>query len=140
MSQQAVFNDAATAIDPYNKANTFISYYTYGSVIGLVMDLSIRKNFPDKGLDDVMKYMWDHFGKPEIPYQIKDLEHALAKVCKDSEFAANFFNNYIYGHDLPDLKELLAEFGLDLRIKNPGQTLTGNLNGELRNRWCSHSK
>ena len=29
------FVDAATSIDPQNRGNTFISYYTYGAAIGL---------------------------------------------------------------------------------------------------------
>ena len=53
MSFQAPFVDAATSVDPVNRENTFISYYSYGSVLGLALDLSLRQN--NLNLDDYMK-------------------------------------------------------------------------------------
>ena len=114
MSYHAPFTDAATAIDEHNTANTFISYYSYGAAIGLALDLSIRARFNDLSLDDVMAYLWENYGKTEIPYQIPDLQLALAKVTGDNRFAADFFNQYIHQSDLPDYRDLLAEFGLHL--------------------------
>ena len=43
MSYQAPFVDAATSVDPVNRDNTFISYYSYGSVLGLALDLPLRQ-------------------------------------------------------------------------------------------------
>ncbi len=43
MSYQAPFVDAATSVDPVNRENTFISYYSYGSVLGLALDLSLTR-------------------------------------------------------------------------------------------------
>lgn len=130
MSQQAPFTDAATANDPYNSDNTFISYYTYGSVIGLALDLSIRREFPDKSLDDLMRYMWTHFGRPEIPYQIKDIEMGLAAITGDAAFARRFFEQYIYGHALPDMESLLAAFGLEVSLAHPGLSIFSRLRWE----------
>ncbi len=45
MSYQAPFVDAATSIDAQNKANTYISYYTWGSIIGMGLDLTLRTRF-----------------------------------------------------------------------------------------------
>ena len=130
MSYQAPFTDAATSIDDYNNSNIFISYYSYGAVIGLCLDLSIRKNFKQKSLDDLMQYLWEKFGKTEIPYQIADLEAALAAVTGDKDFATNFFSKYIYNSALPDVKDLLAEFGLSLDYKLPGKI--GFLDGNMK--------
>ena len=58
MSRHAPFVDAATANDPVNTTNTFISYYTYGQALALGIDLSIRSRFPGKTLDDWMRAMW----------------------------------------------------------------------------------
>src|SRR5690606_41851505 len=44
MSRQAPFVDAATSVDPHNRANTFISYYTYGAALGLALDLELRRD------------------------------------------------------------------------------------------------
>ncbi|MDX1941674.1 MAG: site-2 protease family protein [Saprospiraceae bacterium] len=121
MSQHAPYVDAAVSIDENNYANTFISYYTYGSFLGLTLDLSIRNQFPNKGLDDVMRYMWENFGKPEIPYEIADLQKAVASVTGDPAFAANFFNRYIYDSYLPDPKTLLSNMGVSTELRNPGK-------------------
>ena len=42
MSYQAPFVDAATSVDPVNTENTFISYYSYGSVLGLAAGPVLR--------------------------------------------------------------------------------------------------
>ena len=44
MSQQAPFVDAARSVDNVNRLNTYVSYYTYGDVLALALDLSIRSN------------------------------------------------------------------------------------------------
>ncbi|MFQ5630311.1 MAG: M61 family metallopeptidase, partial [bacterium] len=108
MSMQAPFVDAATSVDPTNRANTFISYYTYGTVVGLGLDLTLRTQFPGKSLDDLMREMWRAHGKTEIPYANKDIQQALATVTGDEEFARIFFENYIYGRKLVDYEKLLA--------------------------------
>src|SRR5690606_24228781 len=75
MSYQAPFVDAATSVDPVNRENTFISYYSYGSVLGLALDLSLRKN--GLNLDGYMKLVWQTYGKKEVPYTLQDLRQTL---------------------------------------------------------------
>lgn len=123
MSCMAPFVDAAASIDRNNFENTFISYYSYGAVIGLVLDLSLRTRYKDVTLDDYMRHLWKNYGKPEIPYTLADLETALAEVTGDAAFAEQFFDRYIRDSQLPDLKKLFAGVGLELRLKNPGQAL-----------------
>lgn len=115
MSYHAPFVDAAASIDETNYQNTFISYYTYGAMIGLTLDLSLRTKFNGLGLDDYFRYLWVNYGKPEIPYQLADLELALAAVTKDPLFAHDFFSQYIYGHELPDMNALFAEMGIAMK-------------------------
>ena len=79
MSYQAPFVDAATSVDPVNRNNTFISYYSYGSALGLALDLSLREK--DLNLDDYMKLVWKKHGKKEKPYTIPDLHKIIKKVC-----------------------------------------------------------
>ncbi|MCM4155230.1 PDZ domain-containing protein [Gramella sp. AN32] len=111
MSYQAPFVDAATSVDPVNRENTFISYYSYGSVLGLALDLSLRGN--KLNLDDFMKLMWIKFGKTENPYSLENIENTLAEYA-GKEFAENFFSNYIYASKMPDYKKLFAEVGVKL--------------------------
>ena len=111
MSYQAPFVDAASSIDPVNRENTFISYYSYGSVLGLALDLSLRNE--GKNLDDFMKLVWNTYGKTEIPYTIKNLNDALNTYAGE-EFGNTFFNNYIYKSDMPDYKSLFKNVGVSL--------------------------
>jgi predicted metalloprotease with PDZ domain len=121
MSQHAPFVDAATSVDETNYTNTFISYYSYGSFLGLTLDLMIRDQFPGKSVDDVMRYMWENFGKPEIPYTVPDLQQAVASVTGDADFASNFFNRYVYDSYVPDPAPLLANMGATVQLRNPGK-------------------
>ncbi|WP_299702474.1 M61 family peptidase [uncultured Pontibacter sp.] len=129
MSKQAPFVDAARSVDPHNRHNTFISYYTYGSVLGLGLDLTLRRDF-NTTLDAYMQALWQTYGKPEKPYTIADLERTLAEVTKDTAWAADFFRRQVYGSELPDYAALLAEAGLQLRQANPGKASLGPANLE----------
>ena len=109
MSQQAPFVDAATANDPDNFGNTFVSYYPYGATIGLALDLTLRERGHD--LDEVMRLVWQRYGKTEIPYHIRDLQLALGEVVEDQAWAKDWFARYVYKSDLPDLGALLDNYG-----------------------------
>jgi len=114
MSYQASFVDAATSVDPTNRENTFVSYYSYGSVLGLALDLSLR----EKGLnlDDFMKLMWQKYGKTEVAYKIADIESSL-KNYAGKDFAKEFFSRYIYNSEMPNYEELFKSVGVKLERK-----------------------
>lgn len=114
MSYQAPFVDAARSVDPMNRENTFISYYTYGNVLGLALDLSLRNLKGDKNLDGYMKLVWQAFGKSEIPYKITDLQNVL-KEYAGIEFSDQFFSEYIYNSNMPDYNALFATVGISLK-------------------------
>jgi len=124
MSMQAPFVDAATAVDPTNERNTFISYYTWGSALGLALDLTLRSRF-DLTLDGYMRAAWQRFGMPEVSYTVRDLEALLAEYTGDPYFAGGFFARYVYGRDVPDFGALLARAGLLLRPMAPGAAFLG---------------
>lgn len=111
MSYQAPFVDAATSVDPVNRDNMFISYYSYGSVLGLALDLSLREN--DLNLDDFMKLVWKKYGATEIPYTIQNLHNALNEYA-GKNFGDHFFNNYIYQSEMPDYKTIMESVGVVL--------------------------
>jgi predicted metalloprotease with PDZ domain len=125
MSQQAPFTDAAVSIDPQNRGNIFISYYTYGAGIALAIDLSLRSR-GGRTLDDFMRAMWKNYGKPEIPYTLDDARRALASASGDSAWAWSFWKQYIAGHDLPDYPALLANAGILVRRAQAGAPWIGD--------------
>jgi predicted metalloprotease with PDZ domain len=124
MSYQAPFVDAARSVDPVNRENTFISYYTYGSVLGLALDLSLRDLDNGKNLDDFMKLIWQYFGKPEVPYTNRDIEATLAEYA-GKEFATEFFAKYIYDSQMPDYETLFESVGVNFGPANPGKASLG---------------
>ena len=124
MSMQAPFVDAAVSIDPQNSDNTFVSYYDWGSVIGLGLDLTLRTRFQTT-LDDYMRAVWFAHGQTERPYTQADLERVLGETVGDAGFAADFFRRYIDGTEVMDYRALLANGGYLLRRTNPGNTWLG---------------
>lgn len=111
MSYQAPFVDAARSVDAVNRDNTFISYYSYGSMLGLALDLSLREKMLN--LDDYMKIVWETYGKPFKPYKIDDLHQTLNGYA-GQEFGDTFFNNYIYKSEMPDYERLFNRVGVQL--------------------------
>ena len=115
MSYQAPFTDAARSVDETNRENTFISYYSYGSMLALALDLSLREK--SLTLDGYMTLLWKNFGKPEIPYTIDDLRQTLSTYA-GKEFSDHFFNTYIIKSGIPDYDKLFKHVGIVLETKN----------------------
>ena len=135
MSRLAPFVDAATSIDQTNFANTYISYYTWGTALGVGLDLSLRDRSDGKvTLDDFMRALWSRFGRPGIdvpgyvktPYTIDDLKDVLGTVAGDAEFAKDFFARYIEGHEVPDYARLFGRAGILVRA-NTDRAFAGEL-------------
>ncbi|HEU5208525.1 MAG TPA: hypothetical protein VFU06_03855 [Longimicrobiales bacterium] len=120
MSMQAPFVDAAVSIDPNNRGNTFISYYTWGAGIGLALDLELRTRFDGITLDDYMRELWQRHGRSFDNYTIADLRTALADVTGNRRFANEFFQRYIEGREAPDYARLLQPAGAEVRLARPG--------------------
>ncbi len=129
MSMQAPFVDAAAAIDPNNRANTFISYYTYGAALALALDLRLRTE-KDLTLDDFMRVMWRRYGRTEVPYTLTDWRATLGQLVRDSKWVDDFFNRHISGKEPIDYATLLARAGLLLRQANTGSPTLGRMQFE----------
>jgi len=130
MSLEAAFVDAARAIDPDNRANMFVSYYPYGEIIALALDLTLRTEFENITLDDYMRHMWKLHGVTEKPYTHDDLRKGLADVTGDADFAAAFFASYIEDGELPDFAPLFAEAGFKLEAADPEKASLGGVSFE----------
>jgi predicted metalloprotease with PDZ domain len=135
MSRMAPFVDAAASVDQTNFSNTYISYYTWGTALGLGLDLSLRDRSDSKvTLDHFMRAMWDRFGRPggnvagyvETPYTLDDLKSVLGSVAGDAAFAQDFFARYVEGHDVPDYSQLLERAGILVKA-NAGRAFAGEL-------------
>ncbi len=136
MSRMAPFVDAAAAIDRTAFPNLFISYYTYGSVIGLGLDLSLRDRSNAKVTgDQFMKELWTQFGRPgqktpgkvSTPYTVDGLKESLAKAAGDRGFANDFFSKFVEGREVVDFAPLLGRAGLVMRKRAAGKAFAGQV-------------
>ena len=138
MSYQAPFVDAATSVDQVNRENSYISYYTYGNVLGLALDLSLRNLERDKSLDGFMRLVWQTYGKIETPYTLKNLQDTLTAYV-DASFSNDFFNKYIYRSSMPDYKSLLATVGIGFSNQYKDRPSLGASIQNTDNKWLISS-
>lgn len=131
MSLRAPYVDAAVANDPTNYANIHLSYYVYGSALGLGLDLLLRTEFSGLTLDSYMRLMWQRFGRTAIPYTDADLQATLAELTGDEDFAETFFSRYIHDSELPDYATLLDAAGLVLQTAQPDSASLGPVSLEF---------
>ncbi len=138
MSYQAPFVDAATSIDPVNRENTYISYYTYGSVLGLAFDLSLRALNTDKNLDGFMQLVWDKYGKNEISYTIENLQEAM-RIYAGDEMSNTIFNNFIYDSKMPEYEKLFKNMGIVFEQTKLDQAYFGAAINQKSGKWIIDS-
>lgn len=117
-----------------NSPNALVSYYTKGSLVALLLDLTIREATGNRhSLDDVMRLLWQRFGKPfdngqPVGMTDDEAKHALETTCgKD---LSDFFNRYIYGTTVLPLAEAFARFGVTM--KNNADASKPSLNIRVR--------
>jgi predicted metalloprotease with PDZ domain len=113
-----------------NSGNSQISYYIKGEMVSLLLDLLIRVHHGNqRSLDDVMRQMWEQFGKQEIGYTPEQLIAVIESVAGMD--LGDFFNCYLHGlADLP-FNQYLQPFGLQLvEEKNEEPYLGVNINTE----------
>ena len=125
MSELASYRDGGPRNDNNNFSNTYISYYNYGEIIALALDLSLRTSFPDVSLDEIMRALWTKHGKDELPYTNSDIRDVVAEVSDDKAFADDFFKRYVYGNEIPDFSNLFDKLGYKLIKKNPNRPSIG---------------
>jgi len=96
-----------------NSINSQVSYYDKGALLGLLLDLEIRKRSNGaKSLDDVMRYLYAEFFKKGRNYGPGDFQ----KVCElmAGSSLEEFFNKYVHGTAELDYDAALGAAGLRL--------------------------
>ncbi len=99
-----------------NSINSGVSYYAKGSLVGLALDLLIRRETKNKkSLDDVMQALWQYFGAKNIGVAEDGIEQLAQKVTGID--LKPFFDYALRGkQDLP-LRELFEPFGIDFTLR-----------------------
>lgn len=99
----------------YNQPTHSVSYYTKGAVIGVLLDLWIRKQTNnERSFDDMMRALNELFGKTGKPYRDReDLEAVCSQTAKSS--CAEFFDLYVGGTKPFPYDEYFGFAGLKIR-------------------------
>lgn len=96
-----------------NSINSQVSYYDKGALLGLLLDLEIRKRSNGaKSLDDVMRYLYAEFFKKGRNYGPGDFQKACELMAGSS--LEEFFNKYVHGTAELDYDAALGAAGLRL--------------------------
>ncbi len=114
-----------------NSDNSQISYYLKGELVSLLLDLLIRQKYQNqRSFNDVLKQMWEQFGKAEIGYSPEQLKGVIESVAEMD--LTDFFNRYLHGTEELPLNEYLEPFGLQIkgvREKHPKPDLGVRVSG-----------
>ena len=101
-----------------NAINNQISYYDKGETVSMMLDVVIRTSSNGaKSLDDVMRHLYNEFGK-------KNRNFTPADFQKASELAAgrsleDFFSKYVRGEAEIDYNGILNGIGIQVRAEAP---------------------
>lgn len=96
-----------------NSVNSQVDYYTKGAILGLLLDLEIRRRSAGaKSLDDVMRYLYTEFYKKDRNYSPADFQTACELMAGSS--LQQFFEKYVRGREELDYDAALTAAGLRL--------------------------
>jgi len=96
-----------------NTINSQVSYYDKGAILGLVLDLEIRKRSNNaKSLDDVMRALYNDFFKKNRNYTPEDFQ----KLCESAAGGSleEFFAKYVRGKEELNYNAALEAVGFHL--------------------------
>jgi predicted metalloprotease with PDZ domain len=96
-----------------NSVNTSVSYYGKGELLGMLLDLEIRRRTNGaKSLDDVMRYLYTEFYKRDRNYTPADFQKACELMAGTN--LDQFFSRYVRGRDELPFVEIFQGAGLTL--------------------------
>jgi len=96
-----------------NSINSQVDYYNKGSLLGLLLDLEIRKRSNStKSLDDVIRYLYNGFFKKDRNYTPEDFQKACELLAGSS--LDEFFTKFVRGREELDYDAALNAAGLRL--------------------------
>ncbi len=99
-----------------NAPNSIVSYYTKGALVAVALDLTIRRATGEaRSLDDVMRLLWERYGRSGIGVPEDGVERVAEEVAAVD--LGEFFERMVYGTDDPPLADLLADVGVDFVLR-----------------------
>ena len=136
-SLSAPFIDDAPHAQQTNLANSSISYYPKGEILGVVLDLLIRGKTGGKAsLDEVMRRMYEEFylKSPNATYYLRgrgykneDFERVTSEVAGAD--MSDFFKRFVRGVESPPYEEAFAQVGLRF-VRHPRQPVSVGISAD----------
>ncbi|MDH5379974.1 MAG: hypothetical protein OEW75_03930 [Cyclobacteriaceae bacterium] len=111
------------------KPQKVLSIYTEGALFSLVSHLLIIKTTDGKKtLDDVMRAVWDRFGKVKKGYEAKDILDIYSELIGE-EKSTELFDMLIYGKNrfIDFIEDILPDFGISMEFTDNPDQLKGYL-------------
>jgi predicted metalloprotease with PDZ domain len=95
------------------KAKNRMLVYGGGTLVCFVLDVEIREaTQQQKGLPDLMRQMYEEFGKTGKPYTLADLQRLVNQTAgKD---LSSFFERFVVGKEFLDVAPYLQKLGLEM--------------------------
>ncbi|HKR00921.1 MAG TPA: PDZ domain-containing protein [Pyrinomonadaceae bacterium] len=110
-----------------NSINSQISYYDKGQLLGLLLDMEIRRRSNGaKSLDDVMRFLYAEFYKKNRNYTPEDFQKAAERMAGGS--LEQFFARYVRGREELDYSSALSTVGLQLGAGDPKAPVVERIN------------
>lgn len=97
-----------------NSSNSTISYYSKGSVLGTLLNLTILANTNgERNLDDLMRFLYnEYYKKQKRGFTDAEFQQAVAQIAGRN--MDDFFKKYVFGTDEIDYNAFFAPVGLQL--------------------------
>ncbi len=94
--------------------NRTISYYLKGDLVGMCLDLEIRRRTKTQfGLDEVLRRLYDRYGSQGVGFPESVYQETVEEVAESS--FEDFFKNYIEGTAPVPFEQFLGYAGLVLQ-------------------------
>ena len=89
-----------------------VNIYTRGAILAMGLDAVLIQT--GSSLAQVMKRMWELFGKPNLGYSMEDFQAILSEETGNQELILEFFKKYIYGHEdyFPEYQKHMKYLGI----------------------------
>jgi len=97
-----------------NTPNAVVSYYAKGALVGMLLDLYLRRH-SETSLDELMRALWQRHGKTGVGVP-EDGVQRLAEELSGLDLSA-FFADYVFGTKELPLAEIAAEFALRFNLR-----------------------
>ncbi|HEX5703861.1 MAG TPA: PDZ domain-containing protein [Pyrinomonadaceae bacterium] len=102
-----------------NSINSSVSYYEKGELLGMLLDLEIRRRTNGaKSLDDVMRKLNAEFAKKNRNYTPADFQRICEQIAGSS--LEQFFSRYVRGREELPYNDFLSAAGLALNTTGAG--------------------